>query len=49
MNWLAHVVLSEPTPRFRVGNILPDILGLRELAPLGEDFEASQAAKTPAH
>ena len=39
MNWLAHVVLSEPTPRFRVGNILPDILGLRALAPLGEEFQ----------
>ncbi len=39
MNWLAHVVLSEPTPRFRVGNILPDILGLRALAPLGGEFQ----------
>jgi acyl carrier protein phosphodiesterase len=39
MNWLAHVVLSEPSPRFRVGNILPDILGLRALAPLGDEFQ----------
>jgi acyl carrier protein phosphodiesterase len=39
MNWLAHVVLSEPSPRFRVGNILPDILGLRALAPLGREFQ----------
>ena len=39
MNWLAHVVLSEPSARFRVGNILPDILGLRDLAPLGAEFQ----------
>jgi acyl carrier protein phosphodiesterase len=43
MNWLAHVVLSEPTPRFRVGNILPDILGLRQLAPLGDDYQRGVA------
>jgi acyl carrier protein phosphodiesterase len=39
MNWLAHVVLSEPSPRFRVGNILPDILGLQALAPLDNEFQ----------
>lgn len=26
MNWLAHLVLSEPSPAFRIGNLLPDIL-----------------------
>ena len=39
MNWLAHVVLSEPSARFRVGNILPDILGLQALAPLHDEFQ----------
>ena len=43
MNWLAHVVLSEPTPRFRVGNILPDLLGMTLLAPLGGDFQRGMA------
>ena len=39
MNWLAHVLLSEPSPRFRLGNILPDILGMSALAPLAGDFQ----------
>ena len=25
MNWLAHLYLSEPTPAFRIGNLLPDL------------------------
>jgi acyl carrier protein phosphodiesterase len=25
MNWLAHLLLSEPTPEFRIGNLLPDL------------------------
>ncbi len=39
MNWLAHVLLSESCPRFRVGNILPDVLGMQSLAPLGADYQ----------
>lgn len=26
MNWLAHLLLSEPTPEFRLGNLIPDLL-----------------------
>lgn len=26
MNWLAHLLLSEPTPGFMVGSILPDLV-----------------------
>jgi acyl carrier protein phosphodiesterase len=26
MNWLAHLYLSEPSPEFRIGNLLPDLL-----------------------
>ncbi len=33
MNWLAHLLLSEPDPAFRLGNILPDLV---PLARLGE-------------
>lgn len=39
MNWLAHLLLSEPSPEFRVGNLLPDILGPAELAALPEKFQ----------
>jgi acyl carrier protein phosphodiesterase len=39
MNWLAHLLLSEPTPAFRVGNLLPDILPSRELKSLGQEFQ----------
>jgi len=31
MNWLAHLLLSETTPEFRIGNILPDLLSASEL------------------
>src|SRR4051812_40553745 len=27
MNWLAHLFLSEPSPAFRIGNLLPDLVG----------------------
>jgi acyl carrier protein phosphodiesterase len=40
MNWLAHLVLSEPTPEFRVGNVLADILPITELRALPEAFQA---------
>jgi acyl carrier protein phosphodiesterase len=39
MNWLAHLFLSEPTPAFRIGNLLPDILRSDELRQLGPEFQ----------
>lgn len=39
MNWLAHFYLSEPTPAFRVGNILPDLLSLQELGALPSAYQ----------
>jgi acyl carrier protein phosphodiesterase len=39
MNWLAHLHLSEPLPEFRLGNVLPDLLGARELAALPAEFQ----------
>jgi acyl carrier protein phosphodiesterase len=40
MNWLAHLFLSEPTPAFRVGNLLPDFVGVSALAGLPAAFQA---------
>lgn len=40
MNWLAHLYLSEPTPSFRIGNVLPDMLSMAELAQLPPEFQA---------
>jgi len=39
MNWLAHLLLSEATPAFRIGNLLPDILRIPELKGLPEEFQ----------
>lgn len=39
MNWLAHVLLSEPTPTFRIGNLLPDLMNAAELAALPAVFQ----------
>jgi acyl carrier protein phosphodiesterase len=39
MNWLAHLHLSEPAAEFRLGNLLPDLVGARELAGLPEPFQ----------
>ena len=39
MNWLAHLLLSEPTPAFRVGNLLPDLLPAAELKRLPQEFQ----------
>lgn len=39
MNWLAHLQLSEPSSAFRLGNLLPDLVGARELAALPEEFQ----------
>ncbi len=38
MNWLAHLYLSEPTPAFRIGNLLPDLATPRILANLPTSF-----------
>jgi acyl carrier protein phosphodiesterase len=31
MNWLAHLLLSEPDPGFRIGNLLPDLIPMSDL------------------
>jgi acyl carrier protein phosphodiesterase len=38
MNWLAHLLLSEDTANFRLGNILPDMLRLDGINALPEVF-----------
>ena len=38
MNWLAHLLLSEPTPEFRVGNLLPDLLTREQIRQLPAHF-----------
>ena len=40
MNWLAHFYLSEPDAAFRVGNVLPDLASMVELAALPQVFQA---------
>jgi acyl carrier protein phosphodiesterase len=40
MNWLAHLYLSEDNAQFRVGNLLPDLASARQLAALGESYQA---------
>lgn len=39
MNWLAHLYLSEPTPAFRIGNLLPDLARAAELTGLPAEFQ----------
>lgn len=39
MNWLAHIYLSEPTPEFRLGNILPDFARPNELRHLPSEIQ----------
>ncbi|MDR2981178.1 MAG: ACP phosphodiesterase [Puniceicoccales bacterium] len=38
MNWLAHLYLSEPTAEFRIGNLLPDIIRIGDLAEVPAPF-----------
>ena len=38
MNWLAHLFLSEPNPAFRIGNLLPDLVGPSALSGLSSDY-----------
>lgn len=40
MNWLAHLYLSEPTPAFRLGNLLPDLAPVAALVHLPAEFQA---------
>src|SRR6185436_5422304 len=40
MNWLAHLLLSEPSPAFRIGNVLPDIVSPAELRQLPAEYLA---------
>src|SRR4051794_25034383 len=39
MNWLAHLVLSEPSSAFRIGNLLPDILPWSEWRALPAKYQ----------
>src|SRR4051794_31634321 len=39
MNWLAHLYLSDPTPAFRIGNLLPDLLPMTALVDLPPEFK----------
>jgi len=38
MNWLAHLFLSEPSPTFRIGNLLPDLVGPSALSGLPSEY-----------
>jgi len=39
MNWLAHIYLSDATPQFRVGNLLPDLAPVSQLQALPENYQ----------
>ena len=39
MNWLAHLYLSEPSPEFRIGNLLPDLAPVSVLVDLPVAFQ----------
>jgi acyl carrier protein phosphodiesterase len=43
MNWLAHLYLSEPSPVFRIGNLLPDLAAAPVLEGLGREFRRGMA------
>jgi acyl carrier protein phosphodiesterase len=43
MNWLAHLLLSEPSAAFRIGNLLPDILPPAAVAELPREFRRGAA------
>ena len=43
MNWLAHLLLSEPTAAFRIGNMLPDMLRLSDLNAMPQEFQGGIA------
>lgn len=39
MNWLAHLFLSDPTPAFRLGGLLPDLVSMAAMAELSPEFQ----------
>lgn len=39
MNWLAHLLLSDPDPCSRIGNLLPDLLTGGELGGVHADYQ----------
>jgi acyl carrier protein phosphodiesterase len=39
MNWLAHLLLAEPTPEFRLGTILPDLVSAQLLNGMPPEFQ----------
>jgi acyl carrier protein phosphodiesterase len=39
MNWLAHLFLSESSPEFRLGNLLPDLLEKNSLSDFGPEVQ----------
>lgn len=39
MNWLAHLYLSDSTPAFRIGNLLPDLAPVVHLRHLREEYQ----------
>lgn len=39
MNWLAHLYLSEPDARFRIGSLLPDLASISMLTSLPEPYQ----------
>lgn len=43
MNWLAHFLLADPSPAFRVGSVLPDFAPAVVLAALPPAFQAGIA------
>jgi acyl carrier protein phosphodiesterase len=43
MNWLAHLYLSDSSPEFRLGNLLPDLLRPVEIQRLPGEFLAGVA------
>jgi acyl carrier protein phosphodiesterase len=43
MNWLAHFLLAEPDPAFRVGSVLPDFAPTALLASLPPAFQTGIA------
>ena len=38
MNWLAHLLLSDATPEYRIGNLLPDIVPAALLTSVSPEF-----------
>ncbi len=40
MNWLAHLILSDPTPASRIGGLLPDLVSAAELDGISPIFNA---------